>query len=85
MILVNGASYKEQQQYGTDWVKAELKKKNKTEKSLSFSYLHLGDHVVRDFILPELSGNQTVTVALRHSTCPTWHGREISVEGQKKR
>lgn len=36
------------------------------------SYQHLWDHVIWDFIPPELFGNETVTVALRHSTCSAW-------------
>lgn len=56
-------------------------KKDKTYMVIcTVSYQHLRDHVVWDFILPELSGNKTVTVALRHSTCSTWQREEISVQ-----
>lgn len=51
----------------------------------TFSYQHLRDHVVWDFILIKLFGHKAVAVALWHSTCPTWQREERvqSVEGQK--
>lgn len=60
--------------------KCQIRVKEAFEKT--FSYQHLRDHVVWDFILPELFGNKTVTVALRHSTCSAWQRDKISVKGQ---
>lgn len=35
--------------------------------------LHIRDHVVGDFFIPEVFCDEAITVAPGHATSPTWH------------
>lgn len=37
------------------------------------TYLHIRDHVIWDFFIPEVFCDKAITVAFGHPTSPTWH------------
>lgn len=46
------------------------------------THLHIRDHVIWDFVIPEVFCDEAIAVALGHAACPTWQNSQ-SIDEKK--